>query len=183
MSQRYSPNQQWMHWVTIPCVAGALAIAWVFSHIKDGDSLTEPLFAWHETLGLTAFALVIARLVSRWRHPPPPLPGSLAAWERFIATATHVLLYGVLLWMPVTGFIATTAYGDPPRLFNLIRTPALFAKDAHLNEVAGSLHAGAQWLLYALLVLHVLGVVFETVVRRRSTLARMLPPTATKLDA
>ena len=85
MLQRFTPAQQWMHWMTIPCVAGALAIAWVFSHIADGDSLAEPLFAWHETLGLAAFVLAIARLGSRRRDPGPPLPATLARWERFVA--------------------------------------------------------------------------------------------------
>jgi cytochrome b561 len=178
MAPTYTPTQQWMHWATVPCVAGAMAIAWVFSHIGDGDSLTEPLFAWHETFGLAAFALVIARLVARHRHPAPPLPGALGRWDRLLATLTHVLLYAVLLWMPVTGFIATTAYGDPPRLFNLVHTPALFAPDPHLNEIAGELHGGAQWLLYALLVSHVAGVVFQVAVRRSGIVARMLPPGA-----
>jgi cytochrome b561 len=178
MTQRYTPAQQWMHWATIPCVAGALAIAWVFSHIGDGDSLTEPLFAWHETLGLTAFVLAVARLASRHRSPAPPLPPTLARWERLVAKATYALLYALLVWMPVTGFIATTAYGDPPRLFNFIHTPALFAKNEHLNAIAGALHRGAQWLLYALLIVHVAGVVFQIAVRRSGLLARMLPPGA-----
>jgi cytochrome b561 len=179
MLQRYTSAQQWMHWATIPCVAGAMAIAWVFSHLADGDSLTEPLFAWHETLGLIAFVLVVARLVSRRRNPAPPLPASLARWERLFAALTHVLLYALLVWMPVTGFVATTAYGDPPRLFNLIHTPALFAKNADLNSIAGTLHSGAQWLLYALLVVHVAGVVFQIAVRRSGLFVRMLPPGAT----
>jgi len=180
MTQRFTSAQQWMHWATVPCVAGALAIAWVFSHIGDGDKLTEPLFAWHETLGLSAFVLVVARLVSRHRHPAPPLPRTLARWERILASATHVLLYALLLWMPVTGFIATTAYGDPPRLFNLIHTPALFAKNEQLNALAGTLHGGAQWLLYALLIVHVSGVVFQIAIRRSGLFVRMLPPGATE---
>jgi cytochrome b561 len=57
------------------------------------------------------FVLAIARLVSRNRHPAPPLPPLLARWERLVATATYILLYALLIWMPVTGFVATSQAG------------------------------------------------------------------------
>lgn len=180
MQQRYSSLHQWLHWTTALCLFALMPIAWVMIWLKEDSRLTFVLHSWHETLGLIVLLGAVVRIVSRVIDRPPPLPGRLPKWERALARSTYILIYAVLIWMPVTGYLMATAYGFPPKLFNLVNTPALFAKSDSLAKAASTLHAYGQWLVYCLLLLHISGVVFHLMFRKSGVLGRMLPPNATE---
>jgi cytochrome b561 len=49
-------------------------------------------------------------------------------------------------------------------------------QDDAVSQATLAIHLVGQWLVYALIVLHLLGTVWHVVVRRDGTLERMLPP-------
>ena len=57
----------------------------------------------HRPLGIAILLLAVVRLVNRLRHRPPPLPADLPAWQKFAAHASHWMLYGLMLAMPLVG--------------------------------------------------------------------------------
>ena len=178
MSLRYSPAYQVLHWLTALGMFAVLPLAWLMRTAPEGTALSYALYRWHETVGLAILLLTVWRLILRVRVPPPPLPKTVAAWERGLAHFTYALFYAVLILMPLTGLLATYGFGFPPKLFNLIDTPAVVAKNEPLASWVGALHAAGQWLVYALIVLHIAGVVFHLVVTRSGLLRRILPAEA-----
>ena len=181
MQPRYSPRHQIVHWLTALCVVAIIAIAWVMTNAKEGASSTDRLFDWHGSLGIVVLLLTCYRIFLRFIDRPPPAPASLALWERALSGVTHVLFYAILLWMPVTGYLAVAAGGYPLKLFNLVAIAPLIAKSDKLNELMNLLHfVYGQWVVYTLIILHVLGVVFNLVRTRTGILGRMLPPHATE---
>jgi cytochrome b561 len=80
------------------------------------------------------------------REHPAPL--------RWIASATHYLLYGFIIGMPLVG--AAAWFGG--------------------IEAAGAVHSAARFILVPLIVLHAAGALVEHFVLRTNVLRRMLVP-------
>ena len=109
------------------------------------------------------------------RHPAPPLPGNLARWERAAAFGSHWLLYVILIGMPVSGYVLSTAGGHAVFYFGLFSVSAL-PESAMLAGVAKWVHVvTGQWLVYGLIVLHLLATAWHVAMRRDGVLNRMLP--------
>jgi cytochrome b561 len=173
--ERYDGLHQLMHWGTAVMMLVIIVLGWIM-HIGPDSPAMFPLWEWHKTLGLFVLVATAFRLV--WRviaPPPPPLPGQ-PRWDHRLAQCTYALFFATLIWLPVTGYVFSTAAGYPPKLFNLIPTPALFAKNAEIEALAQWLHLSSQWLIYGLILLHLAGVVYHVAIVRDRTLDRMLPP-------
>jgi cytochrome b561 len=82
-----------------------IPLGWHMTMLARNDPHRESWYTVHESIGLTILALAVLRLGWRWCYPPPPLPGTMATAERFVATLRHRLLHPVLLFMPVSGYL------------------------------------------------------------------------------
>jgi len=133
------------------------------------------LFTVHKSIGVTVLLLTMARLIWRGRHPAPPLAPGMPRWAALLARANHGLLYVVLLAMPVSGYLRSATDGHPVRYLGLFDLPSLPPDDA-VARLMLAIHLAGQWLVYALILLHLLGAAWHVVARRDGTLDRMLPP-------
>lgn len=132
----------------------------------------------HKTTGIVIFLLAVVRLGWRWSQPVPALPADLPAWQARAAATTHVLLYLVLFTMPITGFLYTAMGGFPVPFFGLYDLSRLIPVHKPASEVFKLAHVSLQWLLYAVVALHVCGALHHHVIRKDGVLRRMLSPTA-----
>ncbi len=105
-----------------------------------------------------------------------------------LTTATMIglpvitLFFAVMIWMPVTGFIDSAYDGYPIKLFNLVPTPEIFHKNERMADLFAWLHDLGQWPVYALIILHLVGVVFHLLHARDGMLGWMLPEQALDVD-
>ncbi len=182
MRRRYSPINQFLHWVTALGMFAILALAWVMVNATEGSAVQHGTYNWHKTLGLIVLALTLFRIVWRCFDRPPPYPARVAVWNHRLATLAYWLFFFVMIWMPVTGFIDSAYDGYPIRLFNLIPTPAIFARNDRMADLFARLHDLGQWPVYALIVLHLAAVVFHLIWARDGVLGRMLPEQALDAD-
>ena len=178
MPARYSRLNQALHWFTAACMFAVLPLAWVMVNAKEGTPLSSALFNWHKTLGAIVLLVTAYRLVWRFFDPPPAYPPAVAAWDRLLAHAVYWLFFAVMIIMPVTGFLGSAYGGHALKLFNWIPTPQPVAPDKGLGQLFIGLHVAGQWAVYALIVLHVAGVVFHAIWGRDGVLGRMLPASA-----
>lgn len=172
--RRYSRAQQELHWLTAALTAAALPIAWVMTASPDGKPGVEDLYNIHKTLGLFIFAAIVLRLFFRWRNGAPELPKRLGRIERVLAHSTHGLLYLTFFVMCVSGYVLSAASEYPTLFLDFIPFPAL-PRYEPLRKAGMTVHLAGQWFVYALIGLHVLGVLFHLAVRRDGLLDRMLP--------
>jgi cytochrome b561 len=132
------------------------------------------LFATHKAVGLIVLTLMVLRLIWRAFHKAPILPPSLAGWERAAARATHWLLYGLVLLMPISGYVITSAANFPIDFFGF-KVPLLVAKSKPLQEAAESVHVTGFFLLAVLILLHIAAALRHHFILKDHILARMLP--------
>lgn len=159
------------HWLGFGLVAAVFAIAFLRENIEDPEAKLFWLDC-HRLIGFAILLLTVLRLVSRWffRIPPPHEP-TLAM--RFAAQASHVLLYGGLIAMPLIGWAQSSAKARKFKLFD-IQLPSLVHHDGDLAASLAQLHEGIAWGLLALIGLHSLAALFHHFVRRDTVLLDMV---------
>ncbi|MGI4792665.1 MAG: cytochrome b [Janthinobacterium lividum] len=115
---------RYAHWATATLILALIPMGIFMSVLPEASPDRAMFVDVHQTVGLVVIVLVAVRLAWLLASRPPGLPASLAPWERRLAVPTHVGLYALILTMPITGLLLTTASGadlsffgwDIPRL-------------------------------------------------------------------
>jgi cytochrome b561 len=170
----YHPLAQALHWITALAVLGLLGVGLWMTGLPLGFTKLHA-YNWHKWVGLVVLALTVCRLLWRWRHPPPPLPGTIARWQIALAPVAHWALLLLLLAMPLTGWSMSSAAGVSVTWFGLLLLPDLVPRDPGLFEALRTAHHVLSRLLIAVLILHVAAVVHHDVLRRDGVFRRMWP--------
>ena len=88
----------------------------------------------------------------------------------------HWLLYLLLLVLPILGWLNASWRGYPVTLFGLFEMPKLLTMRAPGWNWTGDVHVLlSNYLMLALVGLHVLAALYHFVIRRDRVLQRMLP--------
>jgi cytochrome b561 len=174
MSRNYAPAIRSLHWVVAGLVVVQIGLGlWVTEAPPADDAATMRLFATHDGVGFIIFVAMLARLVARLRHgAPAPEPGT-PAWTTRLARVNHAGFYALLLVQPVLGWFNNGANGFPLSVFGLFDIPAPIGKSAALADVFSAAHLGVAVALVALIVLHLLGVLYHITIRRDGLLRRI----------
>jgi cytochrome b561 len=164
-----------IHWAT------AVLIAWLFYlGLTMVDLPLSPQkfqdYALHKSLGLTVLALVVARLVWRRLTPPPPLPDGMRRHEAILAKAVHHGIYVLIVLIPLTGWLYSSATASPANYFGYFTVPDLIPANETVGKVLRVVHDVAGKLLLLLLALHIVGAFKHQLVDRDDVLKRMLRP-------
>jgi cytochrome b561 len=132
-------------------------------------------FSWHKWIGITVFLLAVARLLWRLRSPDPALPDSMPRWQRVVAKMSHVLLYLLMLMIPISGWLFSSADGVPVVYLGQFPLPDLVAPDKALARTLKSIHHDLNWILLAAVIAHVVAALEHHFIARDDILRRMLP--------
>jgi cytochrome b561 len=131
------------------------------------------LYSYHKWIGVTVLMLVAVRLAWRATHVPPPLPHGMPAWQRRASGAVHALLYVLMLAVPLSGWVMSSAKGFPTVWFGVLPLPDLVAKNRELGELLANVHKALNFTLLALIVAHVGAALQHHFIERRPFLQRM----------
>ena len=173
-SQDWNGGTKLIHWTFVVIIL-TMAILGLTMDDIGSPATKSTVIAFHKSLGLTALALAVIRLVWRLVSKDPPKIASIPTWQHFIAKLTHAMLYVFLFLMPLSGWAMTSAKGYPIRWFNLFNVPALTAKNPQLADLAHEIHETSFWILTALIVMHVGAAFYHHIFQQDATLKRMLP--------
>ncbi len=111
-----------LHWLTALAVFGLLGIGLWMTGLPIGLQKLQ-VYNWHKWIGLVVLALTAARLLWRYRHPPPPLPDAVTRRERALAPIGHWALLFLLLAMPASGWLMSSAAGVSVSWFGVLPLP------------------------------------------------------------
>ncbi len=170
----YHPVAKLLHWITAIAVFGLIGLGLWMTDLPIGLPKLQA-YAWHKWIGLTVLLLTIVRLIWRWRSPPPPLPVAVTPWERRLAPLGHRALLCLLLALPLSGWLMSSAGGVAIYWFGLLRVPDLLSRDPRLFETLRTLHHWLAWLIMAVIALHLAAIVRHDLLRRDGIFRRMWP--------
>jgi cytochrome b561 len=132
-------------------------------------------YSWHKWVGVTIFLLAVVRLAWRLANPVPLPPEGTPQWQRRLAGLSHAALYTVLIVMPVTGWIMSSALNLPVVYLGIIPIPSPLGVNRALGEAMKVVHLSLAVTLLILVTIHVLAAIYHHVALRDDVLRRMLP--------
>ncbi|EKT4454331.1 cytochrome b [Pseudomonas putida] len=167
--EAFHPFARLLHWLMAVLILAMLFIG--VSMVADLSLRHPVLISLHKATGLALLVLVVLRIAARLTLPHPPLPNDLPKLQRWTAGASHLLLYGLMLAMPLLGWAMLSA-GDYPRPLGL---PAIAPHNLQLYAVLRQAHGWAGYLLFATVLVHVGAALMHAWVRRDGVLRSMWP--------
>jgi cytochrome b561/polyisoprenoid-binding protein YceI len=185
---RYTPSRYTgvaivLHWLIAAAIIFQIILGWRMGDEPKGPA-TYAIFQLHKSIGVTILLLSLARLAWRLFHRPPPHPATQARWETIASKIVHVTFYGIMIGLPLTGWIivSTSKLTIPTVLYGAIPWPhlpflsELAAGPKHLwNQAGVTAHHLLVWLTYGLLALHLGAVAKHQVLDRDEVLGHMAP--------
>lgn len=158
-SVRYGSVAMTFHWLIAALILTNVPLGYYFNEVLAEQDPSRKIFGLtHVVIGITVLLLSLARLRWRLKNPVPPLPADMSPAKRRFATATHHLLYALMILVPLMGL------------------STILAPHAIAGHILGPIH---EWLGYSLFVLalgHISAAVFfHFMIRRDKVLQRMLP--------
>jgi len=175
---RYSPAQKWLHWLTAALVVLVMIpVGLTMTRLGEGET-TNTLYELHKSFGVIVFSLAVVRAVLRLIRGAPPLEPGIPAWQRFAAHVSHYALYMLIILVPITGWVATSACCPPVNLFWTVPVTLPVTGGADFSKAVFRLHYGFVYTLMGLVAVHVAAALQHHFIRRDGTLRRMLPDAA-----
>lgn len=193
-STRYTSVAIFLHWALAILVLSIIPVGWWMTdalEIPATRAQALQVFPLHKATGITILALTVVRLLWRLTHKAPPLPQRMAPWEKLVARTSHWLFYILLLAMPLSGWIYSSAGWSeafqtfirvPLSYFGLFTVPDFPGVATQTDETrkaigfaAHGIHEKLPWLMLALAGLHVAAALKHHFVNRDDVLTRMLP--------
>ena len=170
----YASVAKALHWLGALCIV----LAWLLGTFGDDiprDVQPGALFV-HMSLGLAVIGLLVVRLGWRIGNPPPaPLETVLGAWSGQLATATHWLLYALMIAVPIAGITVEFARGQPLPVFGLFEIASPWVRDREFARSVREVHELLANAILAVAALHAAAALVHHYVLKDATLLRMLP--------
>jgi len=163
--QGFSRTAVILHWL--------LAVSIFFLFISSWWMMGLPLpspelqfrafpFQLHKNIGITLVIIILMLIYVRLRHrPAPPDSSDMAPWMHWLAVATHVAVYGLVLTVCITGYMSSAHTRWDTVFWWTIEFPRIAAPSEELNEFWGELHMWTAWALLGIIAVHVSGAIYH----------------------
>jgi cytochrome b561 len=153
---RYGRVSRVLHWTTAILFMFLIPTGIFSSMIPEGAWYRTEYNVVHKTIGIIVSMLFVARIIWNRMSLRPALDNSLKPVERKMAHAAHIVLYGLLIAIPVTGYVMTSLHGYSTYFFVIEIPPVLAKSNAYIYW--GAVHKYLlQYLVYIVLGAHILG--------------------------
>ncbi|HTS22306.1 MAG TPA: cytochrome b [Casimicrobiaceae bacterium] len=170
---KYTTTAVVLHWLAAALIVCGFTLGLSMVGLPLSRRKLE-LYFWHKSVGITVWLVTCLRLAWRAGHRPPP-PAAMPQWQRRAATVSHAALYALLLLIPVSGWLYSSATGVQVVYLGLVPLPDLVPKDKALAAVLRGCHATLNFTLLALVCVHAAAALRHHFVARDTVLWRMLP--------
>jgi cytochrome b561 len=174
MTDRYHPVAKSLHWLMALAIFGMMGLGLIMQDLPLSPEKLQ-CYSWHKWMGVGLFGLTWLRLVWRVLHPAPALPTSMPMLHQRLAHAGHAALYLLMLAIPLSGWLMSSAKGVQTVWLGIWPIPDLLAKDKALGATLAQVHGALNLALGLMLLAHVGAALKHHWVDRDDVLKRMLP--------
>ena len=160
------------HWLTAALVLTMLGVGLAMvASLADYHRLVSI----HRPLGILILIVVVIRFVNRQYSTLPPFPATMSARERWVASASELFLYALLVVQPLVGWGMLSAASYPIMLFGSVHLFPILPHSVMLYAALRRAHTVLAYLLLLTFLAHFGAVLFHTWVVRDGTFSRMAP--------
>jgi len=163
-----------LHWLIALFIISTFALGLYMTGLPLSPNKLK-IYAWHKWAGVTIWLLVWLRLLWRITHRPPVLPTTMPAWQHTAATLAHLLIYLLMIAVPVSGWLMSSAKGFQTVYFAIVPLPDLVGKNKALGELLATVHEVLNFTMAGLVLAHAAAALKHHIIDRDDVLVRMLP--------
>ena len=170
-------SQQWgwlsklFHWLTAMLIFIQIPLGFYAESLRLSP-LKIDVFVWHKSLGMLILLLVVVRLL--WRIKSTiPVALATSRLQKLLASMAHGILYILMLALPLSGWVTSSAANFPVKLFWLVPLPAIVGPDNNLKSMAAEVHEICVFITIAILLVHIAAALRHHFVLGDSALKRM----------
>ncbi|GBQ88072.1 cytochrome B561 [Gluconacetobacter johannae DSM 13595] len=171
-----------LHWVIAAGILALIAMGLVMDHMTLPPMRVFQFYQLHKSIGITVMLAVVLRVLWRLFHAAPALPAAMTVQERRAAHGVHGLLYGLQVFLPLSGWalVSASVFNIPTVLYGILPWPHLpFFSTLHdkapVEAVLKTLHHWGAWMLTAIIALHVAAALRHHFILKDGVLRQMLP--------
>jgi cytochrome b561 len=168
--RQFALQSRILHWLMAVLLLTMLAIG-VSMVASLGDY--HALVAIHRPLGIAILILAVIRLVNRLSTSLPPFPPTMSSRERWIASNSERLFYGLMIILPLVGWGMLSAGHYPIVMFGSVHLPPILPANPTLFAILRKAHTVLAYLLFLTFLAHLAAVLFHTLIIRDRLLDRM----------
>lgn len=165
-SASYTRTAVALHWTLAILLVVMIAIGLYMTDLPRNTPERSFFFNLHKSLGLLAAAIILVRIAWRLRFKAPGLERLAPQWQAATAKISHGLLYGCMLFMPLTGYLGSAFNKYGVKFFGL-PLPKWAAVNPELHEIFTTAHHWIASLFITLIVIHVVAALYHAVRRDR----------------
>ncbi len=173
-NQHYGTLSIALHWAMFILMVAVYATIELRELFPKGSDPREALKALHFMLGLSMLILLALRIYARVSTVTPIIVPAPSPAQHKAAKLGHLALYGLMLVMPILGWLLLSAAAKPIPFFGL-ELPPLIGENKELAKTLKEIHETIGVLGYYLIAIHVLAALYHHHIRKDNTLTRMLP--------
>jgi len=186
---RYTKVAILLHWIIGLAIIGMIPLGVIMHDMKPGSPEQFALYQLHKSIGITILLLSVLRLLWRLSHPVPPLPDTMAQWEKCASHATHIAFYALMIGIPLTGWaiVSASPFNIPTMLYGVIPWPHLpilpgLENRKEIEHSIAEVHEVLAFGTAALIVLHVGAALRHHFILKDDVLLRMSPHPVRRQD-
>lgn len=168
------------HWVMALCILATTALMYYMVNIGDltieeNRAEYSRLLKTHKSLGLVILFLVAFRFLWNRTRERPPMPAGMSSLQIALSRASHWSFYGLMLLVPLVGWMASMTYGGRTHFFGLFELPVWLPKNIEWANILQPAHIWGAWTMLALAGIHIGAALWHHFSNRDATLVQMLP--------
>ena len=170
-SEEYGLLAKMFHWVTFIILIAQIPLGFYLVGLEFSDRRID-LENIHILIGITIFYFVLLRLIWKLFNPSPKSEHNFFKGQNLIAKTNHFLLYVGIFAITISGVLKKLYMGEKLNFF--IFQYAFKESNFQLADSFYVVHIYANYLLIALVSLHILATVAHHVFFKDKILKKML---------
>lgn len=167
---RYTATAIVLHWLMALLIFVVFPLGLYMTGLTLSPTKLQ-LYSYHKWLGVTLLVLALLRILWRVAHRPPQL--DLPVWQKRLSDAVHMLLYALLIAIPMSGWLMSSAKGFQTVWLGIVPLPDLIEKDKELGHLLAEIHANWSYLLLVVVALHIAAALKHRYIDRDEIMGRM----------
>ncbi len=170
--QQYGHVSRYLHWLLTVMVLGMLTVGILMGDLPKPFRYT--IYNIHKLTGLSVLILISVFALWSLFNRKPKYPAEMKFWEKRLARTVHLSLFALIIFMPLSGWLMSTAANKLPHIGSLQFAMPDIPVSKPLSKFGKHMHEYIAWAIGILVGLHVIGALKHHFINKNNILRRML---------
>jgi cytochrome b561 len=163
---------KWLHWLVAIGIGVILYLGLEQAGMERGPEKME-MRVIHGSIALIVLLLMTMRIIWRFMNETPAHPEGMPGWQRASATFVHWAIYIAVFVQLISGPITVATGDNNVSFFGLFEFSLPVEKTPEAHHFWEEIHEFSWKIVAALVVLHILGALYNHFIAKNDVLRRM----------